>query len=62
MTDPEVRLHDVRVSGDVDRGVVLAAIERAVADASGAGAPTPEAVRTAVSGAVSAASSRAPAR
>ena len=48
MTEPEVRLHDVKVSGDVDRAAVLAAIERAVAAASSAGTPTSNSVGAAV--------------
>ena len=54
MNEQEVRLHDVTVSGDgVDRSAVLAAIERAVADATLHGTGSPEAVRRAVTAAVS---------
>ncbi|MFC5175315.1 hypothetical protein [Nocardioides taihuensis] len=53
MTRPEVRLHDVRVTGDVDRAALLAAIESAVADASVTGPVAPDRVRSAVSDAVS---------
>jgi hypothetical protein len=53
VTEPEVRLHDVSVTGDVDRAAVLAAIEQAIADASAAGPPTSDGVRSAVSAAIS---------
>ena len=53
MNEQEVRLHDVTVSGDgVDRSAVLAAIERAVADATLHGSGSPGAVRGAGTAAV----------
>jgi hypothetical protein len=56
VTDPTVRLHDVSVDGDLggDRDSVLAAVERGVEAATRAGPLTPDAVRAAVSAAVSA--------
>jgi hypothetical protein len=57
-TDPEVRLHDVEVSGEVDRAAVLAAIERAVAAASTAGTPTSDSVGAAVTRSVKEATRR----
>jgi hypothetical protein len=59
MNDPQVRLHDVAISGDgIDRAAVLAAIERAVADASSAGTPTSASVRAAVTRSVQKATRR----
>ena len=52
MNPPEVRLHDVAISGKADRAALLAAIERAVAEASAAGTPRPEGVRSAVADSV----------
>ncbi len=53
MTEQEVRLHDVSIHGDVDRSVVLAAIERAVAAATLDGSASPQAVQRAISASVS---------
>jgi hypothetical protein len=58
MSGPEVRLHDVTISGDVDRAAVLAAVERAVADASSGGTPTSDAVSAAVTRSVDRAARR----
>ena len=49
MSEPPVRLHDVSIMGDADQGdAVLAAIERAVAQATTSGRATPETVSSAV--------------
>lgn len=55
MSDPQVRLHDVSIAGDVgDREALLAAVERAVARAMSDGtAPAPavaSALRSVVAG------------
>ena len=49
MSEPQVRLHDVSIDGDVgDREALLAAVERAVARATVAGTPPGPAVAAAV--------------
>lgn len=52
MNEPEVRLHDVSVSGADDQATMVAAIRDAVAAAVAAGTPTKEAVQSAVTTAV----------
>lgn len=53
MSEPRVRLHDVSVAGDPDHSdVVLAAVERAVAQVAATGQTSSEAVRSAVSASV----------
>jgi hypothetical protein len=58
VAEPEVRLHDVTVTGDVDRAALLAAVQRAVAGTASAGVPTTAAVEAAVAAATAEASSR----
>lgn len=54
MSEPQVRLHDVSIAGDVgDRDALLSAVERAVAAATSAVPASPEAVRAAVASCVS---------
>lgn len=49
MTEPQVRLHDVSIEGDAgDRDALLAAIERAVAQATVEGTAPAKAVGAAV--------------
>ncbi len=58
MNEPEVRLHDVSVSGTDDPEAVVAAVRDAVAAAVAAGTPTEEAVRSAVTTALAGRSRR----
>jgi hypothetical protein len=54
VNEPQVRLHDVSIDGDVgDPEALLAAVERAVAAATSPGSASPEAVRAAISSSVS---------
>ena len=49
MNEPQVRLHDVSIAGDVgDQEALLAAVERAVAQVTASGQMSPEAVRSAI--------------
>ena len=54
MTEPQVRLHDVSMTGNTGgRSAVLAAVERAVAAAVRDGTASPQELRAAISAAVS---------